>query len=392
MKNNDVTYFLYVLLYLIIVPGLIFFVCFYPVAFIISIKNMGFLTPWLIYFKYCFHQYFFLLTLPFWIGFGLLISYCICVAYRNHAVPDSCLRRYLPFYLPLIYFLCILLLFSFSFNLGENVQEKILLASVITYLPYVCVVFPFVLAVPWNTGHVGVTLFLSYGIGGSLFFKRVTNEPAKHQKFGITVLSTLVIVPMLWVFWNFYQYRQNVLPIDFFTPIVSEREEFHFTTTAYNSLPLPLEEYRPFTENNKLATIKSPSLAIVSETPKLCGSLALYPLYAAAAETVFPRIGRDKAESVVMEHDPYHSQHQDGFGCDQSDIFFTFQPREIEKSKQIPVAKDALVFFVHKDNPLNYITVEALRKIYGKQITTWRPLLGGKRRTVCILPHITVSK
>jgi phosphate transport system substrate-binding protein len=42
-----------------------------------------------------------------------------------------------------------------------------------------------------------------------------------------------------------------------------------------------------------------------------------------------------------------------------------------------PVAWDALVMIVHKDNPVNNISVDQLRKMYKGQITNWKQL-GGK--------------
>ncbi len=44
---------------------------------------------------------------------------------------------------------------------------------------------------------------------------------------------------------------------------------------------------------------------------------------------------------------------------------------------QIPVAWDALVAFVHPDNPVENITYEQLRKVYLGEITNWKAL-GGK--------------
>ena len=375
MKNNDVTYFLYVLLYLIIVPGLILTAGIFIAAVFVPFGELHFLVgSWFYYLR----QEFFLLTFPIWIGFGLYFSRGICKKYHGHDVPDSCLKRYLPFYFPLLYFLCLLLLFSLSFSLDEQARMRILAISVISYLPYFGVVFLLLLMEPSNIAFVGITLFLSYGIGGPLFFNQVTNKPATHQKFGKTILTIFIVLPLLCLAWIYCQYRQNVLPDDFFTPMISEQMERNYPNTLYDPPPSPLKEYRPYTENNRLVTIESPSLKFESGCPPLCGSPTLFPLYAAAAQAVFPTMTPGDAEYVIMEHAPYHHSNDDGFGCSLSDIFFTMQPTDVEKSKQIPIAKDALVFFVHKDNPLNDITIDTLRDIYGKRITTWKTILGGK--------------
>lgn len=48
---------------------------------------------------------------------------------------------------------------------------------------------------------------------------------------------------------------------------------------------------------------------------------------------------------------------------------------------QIPVAWDALVAFVHKDNPVNSITFKQLNRIYLGEITNWKEL-GGKNAPI----------
>lgn len=44
--------------------------------------------------------------------------------------------------------------------------------------------------------------------------------------------------------------------------------------------------------------------------------------------------------------------------------------------KQIPVAWDAIVFVVHKNNPIENVTLEQVRAIYNGEITNWKQLGG----------------
>ncbi len=46
--------------------------------------------------------------------------------------------------------------------------------------------------------------------------------------------------------------------------------------------------------------------------------------------------------------------------------------------KQIPVAWDAIVFIVNKDNPVDDISIEQVRQIYQGKITNWKQLGGNK--------------
>lgn len=55
--------------------------------------------------------------------------------------------------------------------------------------------------------------------------------------------------------------------------------------------------------------------------------------------------------------------------------------KEERDAFQIPVAWDALVAFVHKDNPVKSVTFKQLNRIYLGQITNWKEL-GGKNAPI----------
>ena len=45
-----------------------------------------------------------------------------------------------------------------------------------------------------------------------------------------------------------------------------------------------------------------------------------------------------------------------------------------------PIAKDAFVFFVHKDNPIDSLTTEQIKGIYSGKITNWKEVGGEDER------------
>ncbi len=49
---------------------------------------------------------------------------------------------------------------------------------------------------------------------------------------------------------------------------------------------------------------------------------------------------------------------------------------------EIPVAKDGIVIYVHKDNPIAKISIPQLRKIYTGEIQNWKALGGEDRRII----------
>ena len=158
MKKNDIIYFLYVIFYLSILPGLVFLAGL-QIAVMVPLSTWDvFLDEWFAYFL---RQNFFLLTFPFWIVFGLFFSRCLCKSFHGHYVPDSYLIRYLPFYLPLLYFLAVL---SYYFILGEETYGKtqLIILIMLSHLHYSGLVFLLAFLAPWCLVYVGVTLFLSY--------------------------------------------------------------------------------------------------------------------------------------------------------------------------------------------------------------------------------------
>jgi phosphate transport system substrate-binding protein len=87
--------------------------------------------------------------------------------------------------------------------------------------------------------------------------------------------------------------------------------------------------------------------------------------------------------------------------CDLADTSRKMKPSEIQKAKasrggdpkEIIVGHDALAIYVHKDNPLDSISMEELAEIYGHdgKITTWSQL-GVKQGNLSDQPITRVSR
>lgn len=58
--------------------------------------------------------------------------------------------------------------------------------------------------------------------------------------------------------------------------------------------------------------------------------------------------------------------------------------------KEIEIAKDAIVVVVNKQNPINNITIEELRKIYTGEITNWNKL-GGPNQPIVVVSRDMAS-
>lgn len=163
------------------------------------------------------------------------------------------------------------------------------------------------------------------------------------------------------------------------------------------------EEYLPFVENTKIAKLdKEASLSFRdlshSELPIVDGAAAFFPVYSAYVNAVYP--------DTVSLYDGYipndeigqypfvYNNTVDGYDAlanKKTDIFFGVYPSEnqIEYAKNkkntdlefTQIGTEAFVFFVHKDNPVDDVTVKELKDIYSGKTRNWISL-GGKLKGI----------
>ena len=146
-----------------------------------------------------------------------------------------------------------------------------------------------------------------------------------------------------------------------------------------------LVEYQPFKEKTKAVKLdKQASLRIEDDLPVIDGATALYPIYAAFAQAVYPE----------KEYDPYNGEvmsSRTGAAYvnlinGRADIIFVAAPSkaQIDSAKNVgkelkltPIGKEAFVFFVNSKNPVKTLTEDEIKAIYSGKITSWDDV-GGK--------------
>lgn len=159
---------------------------------------------------------------------------------------------------------------------------------------------------------------------------------------------------------------------------------------------LLLYEYQPFREDNKLVTLdEAPALQLDRiGLPHLDGATALYPVYAAFAQAVYP-----EQEYPLYGTGAYGSGYVTCYGTTdaydrlirgQTDMIFVAGPSQAQldaaaaAGKELhltPIGREAFVFFVNSRNPVRSLTVEEIQKIYTGEITNWKQV-GGKWQTI----------
>jgi phosphate transport system substrate-binding protein len=146
-----------------------------------------------------------------------------------------------------------------------------------------------------------------------------------------------------------------------------------------------LYNYRPFREENLLKRLPETAHISFNENyPKLDGATAAYPVYGAMAQELYKGLDEDTVDHYVTcsKTDEAYERLIRG----EIDIFFGAQPspQQIEAAKEkgvefvlTPIAREAFVFFVNKENPVNNLTLGQIQDIYQKKVTNWQRV-GGK--------------
>ena len=147
-------------------------------------------------------------------------------------------------------------------------------------------------------------------------------------------------------------------------------------------------DYTPFEEGNKLVKVEIPaeySLVFsggsgykLNELPRLNGAYALYPIYAAMAQGMYPDATAAHSQYVTTDgSDVIYKELLKG----ERDLIFALAPSKKQaeeaeaagvKYELTPFCMDAFVFFVNAENPVDNLTTEQIKGIYSGKITDWK--------------------
>ena len=202
-------------------------------------------------------------------------------------------------------------------------------------------------------------------------------------------IATLVSIVLVFTLFNGCMYL-----------LLTGRLSNNFSDTS-QSKQIDVAKFLPHVPESDLVRIDS-SLNLTDNLPKLDGAAALVPVYAAIVDNVYPE-GSVTYEGGTFDDSNYYGEN---FADDSAmqynntvrgykaivdgdtDILFCAGPSEEQKQYAeeqgvelvyVPVGLEGFVFFVNESNPVDSLTVDQIRDIYGGEIRNWKEVGGADR-------------
>ena len=162
---------------------------------------------------------------------------------------------------------------------------------------------------------------------------------------------------------------------------------YNESITVNTSPNIDVYEYLPFKEDSKIVKTDSKTLKLTENLPRIDGAAALFPVYSAFVNAVYPNT--TKLHDGIFEY----NNTPDGYRLlaeKETDIFIGVYPSDEQRAyaeenqttfEYTPIGTEAVVFFVHKDNPITNLTTEQIKDIYSGKITNWKDV-GGKNEKI----------
>lgn len=165
-------------------------------------------------------------------------------------------------------------------------------------------------------------------------------------------------------------------------------EKYEQSITINVTPNINVNEYLPFDENSKIVKLDSQTLNLTDNLPIIDGATAAFPVYSAFVNAVYPET--TKLYDGVFEYNNTLGGYEK-LAEKKTDIFLGAAPSKEQREyaeqchtvfKYTQIGTEAFVFFVHKDNPVDSLTVEQIKGIYSGQITNWSEVGGNDEEIV----------
>jgi phosphate transport system substrate-binding protein len=245
---------------------------------------------------------------------------------------------------------------------------------------------------------LAISILLGIGITFLSFFAFVTAAFFTIAKILWILVFAFYISTIVFLFlWNMKKSRKKYILLSIpavciLTGVIAVKYTIYVQNIpVVNEAEVNMYFYQPFSAGNMLAKLEGEAkYKITDNLPVLDGATALYPVYAAFVNAVYPEDKYDPENSAVLcsrTIDAYNN-----LLTGKADIIFCAGPSKEQMQeflsmginiKFIPIGKEAFVFFVNKENPVTDLKVEDIQNIYSGKIKNWKKL-GGANESIRI--------
>jgi len=199
------------------------------------------------------------------------------------------------------------------------------------------------------------------------------------------------IIPFIWLKKRkvyFISWTSCVLAVCIAVAIPYVIEKYEDSITINVTPNINVNEYLPFTEDSKIVKFDSKTLRLTDNLPVIDGATAAFPVYSAFVNAVYPHT--TTLGDGVFEYNNTLGGYEK-LAEKKTDIFIGAPPskEQIEYAgscdtvfEYTQIGTEAFVFFVHKDNPIDSLTVEQIKGIYSGKITNWSQVGGADEEIV----------
>lgn len=237
-----------------------------------------------------------------------------------------------------------------------------------------------------------IVLFFSFW--GGIWYVLVVSGHGANQFLSS---AGAFLFPVFWIYLIFAKNRKKALPlwsviIGFYVLLVSASigsYEYDESITIDTSPNINLDEYLPFDKESKIANLDyEASLKLKYDLPRIDGAAALFPVYSAFVNETYPNTvelydGTFEYNNTVLGYELLADRATDIFlGAYPSKEQLEYANEKGTEFVFTPIGKEAFVFFVSADNPIDSLTTEEIQGIYSGEITNWSEVGGNNEEIV----------
>lgn len=281
------------------------------------------------------------------------------------------------------YIVLVSVIFTLIFVITQaSLLHPLMSASIALVIPF----FPTYVLVSLFSGSYSMMITVGITLIYSICFILVMNK--KYKWLPLAGVCVVCGVCCLMTYFNSPHYKYK-----------NQGHDFAYMG-GYSSTDL--SEYTPYSGSGKLATLNhEPAFVIENkeDMPILDGAEACYPLYSSIAKALYKDIDvieKEFFDAYRDENGTIVSFYNTAVGFErlisgEVDMFFGAKPSQsqLELAKEYGVeleytaiGKEAFVFFVNEDNPIDALTSEQIRAIYHGDITNWREVDGNNEKII----------